>query len=386
MRSDKLSTFYDNRKKNYHSRTDALRLLLMPFAFFVLLGFPGEFGGYISVYSNFVPEVFFILFGFFTLVPDTEKRYKKLKKGFKRALRLFILMFISFVALSVIYCYYINPEASLFGTQTSIKRAIFNFFVLNVWPLPVGNSIWFVQSLVYAYLFFMLAEKTGLRKLYLPIFILLMLFTLSTGEFAAFLGFPHFGYSYIPGGALTRAIPYMLCGMLLRKHVDLLSKIPRHIYLLFFPIGLAAAIGEIELLRYFGKLVYTGHTIGFGIMALSLCCYSLSRTRVLKGFLSNHGRNYSRRMYALCQPVALLCWFITKMTNPQDLYIIYEYSSLISLVICYAITFLIGFVVFRIKDQKNNQKHKRGVPAERSVDEIAEESAEENIEESVEVQ
>ena len=343
MSDGKLSSFYDSHRYNYHSRSDALRLLLMPFAYFVLLGFPGKYGNYISTYSNFVAQVFFILYGFFTLVPDQSKRNLKLKSGLKRAFKLFVIMFFSCLVLSIVYILYLNPVGDLFATPSLIKHAVFDFFVLNVWPLPVGNSIWFIQSLVYAYLFFLFAEKTGLSKLYIPILIVLTAFMLATGEFAGFLGFPYRGYHYIPGGAVTRAIPYMIVGMLLRKYVDKLASIPRYVYIILFPVGLLAAIGEIELLNRIGKLVYLGHTIGFGIMALSLCCFTLSKAKVSKGFLSDHGRNYSRRMYALCQPVSLICWITTAIVNPQYLSQVKEYTCLISLVLSFVIAFIISF-------------------------------------------
>ncbi len=344
MSNGELSSFYDSRRNNYHSRTDALRLLLMPFVYFVILGFPGKYGGYISTYSNFVAQVFFILYGFFTLVPDVSKRRERLKDGLMRALRLFVVMFLVYLLLSAVYLSFFNPVSSLFSTPSAIKHTLFNFLILNVWPLPVGNSIWFVQSLVYAYLFFLFAEKTGLSKFYIQILVILAVFALSTGEFAAFLGFPYRGYPCIPGGAVTRAIPYMLVGMLLRKYIDKLAKIPRYVYIILFPVGLMAAVAEIELLRYIGKLVYLGHTVGFGIMAVSICCFTLTRAEVKNNFLSEHGRNYSRRLYAFCQPVSLICCIATVIVKPQFLLIVKSYSCFISFLISFLIIFAMSTV------------------------------------------
>ena len=346
MSDEKLSSFYDDRKKNYHSRTDILKFLLMPFAFFVILGFPGKYGGYISTYSNFVAQVFFILFGFFTLVPDKSKRNQKLKKALRSASKLFVIMFLSYIALNIIYLAYFNSLNLLLSSEFLRKRTFFDFLVLNVWPLPIGNSIWFIQSLVYAYLFFLIAEKTKLNKFYLPIMIILIIFMLATGEFAAFFGFPHFGYYNIPAGAVTRTIPYMLIGMFLRKYVDKLTKIPQFVYLILFPIGLLAAIAEIEILSYIGKLAYIGHTIGFGLMALALCCFALAKPTVKKNFLSKHGSSYSRRMYALCQPVSFISLVATTFINPSLSVFVTEYRCIISFIICFIIAFIIGLVKY----------------------------------------
>lgn len=307
----------------------------MPFAFFVLLGFPGKYGSYVSTYSNFVPQVFFILYGFFTLVPNEAKRRKKLKKALKRASKFFLIMFVVYLAINIFHLVYVDRGSNLFGTASAIKHALFNFFILNVWPFPIGGGIWFVQSLVYAYLFFLFAEKYGLNKFYVPILIALAVFTLATGEFAAFLGFPYRGYAYVPGGAVTRAIPYMLVGMLLRKHVDKLPKIPQWGYILLFPAGILVATAEIVLLRHMGKLVYVGHTIGFGLMAVALCCFTLAKQEAKTNFFSKHGRSYSRRLYALCQPVAYMCWIMVMVTKPELLPTVNQFSCVISFVLSF---------------------------------------------------
>ena len=357
MSEEKLSSFYDDRSKNYHSRTDILKFLLIPFVFFVLLGFPGKYGGYISTYSNFVPQVFFILFGFFTLVPDQSKRNKKLRRALRNAFELFVIMFLCYMVLNIIYFAYYNSLRGLFSSELIRKRTLFNFLVLNVWPLPMGSGIWFVQSLVYAYLFFLLAENHKLNKFYLPIFIVFTIFALATGEFAAFFGFPYYGYGYIPAGAVTRAIPYMLIGMFLRKNVDKLKKIPRFVYLLLFPVGLLAAIAELEFLNRIGKLIYLGHTIGFGIMALSLCCFAIAKPEAKKNFLSNHGMSYSRRMYALCQPVSFVCWIVTALINPGYIGIVRKFSCIISLIICFIISFFITLIKRKKYGSKKQKNH-----------------------------
>lgn len=346
MAEGKLSSFYNETKKYSHSRADVLKLCLMPFMFFVVLGFPGKIGGYISQYCNFVFQTLFILFGFYTLVPDKDQRFEKLKAALKRAFKLFAMMFITFMVLNVIYLACNDSLSYLFSENIIRKRTFFNFLVLNIWQLPVGNSIWFIQSLVYAYIFFIIAEKLKLNKLYLPILLLLIAFALATGELAGFCGFPYYEYSYIPGGAVTRAIPYMLIGMYLRKHIDKIGKIRNYYYLILFPIGLALAVGEIELLNYLGKLVYTGHTIGFGIMALSLCCFTLGKTTSRNNYFSYRGNTYSRRMYALCQPVSFVAWLLCFLINP--LYSIIERTndSLISLAICLLIVFVLDFIQF----------------------------------------
>lgn len=344
MSGTKLSTFYSDTSRNYHSRSDVLKFALIPFMFLVLLGAPGKYGGYVVTYSNFVAQAFFILFGFFTLVPDKTERMAKLKKSFRRAFKLFALMFVCFLAINIIFLAINNSLPYLTGESFMRKRTFFDFFVLNIWPLPFGNSIWFVQSLTYAYLFFIVAEKLKLSKLYLPILIILIAFTLATGELSAFCGFPIYGYAYIPGNFATRAIPYMLIGMYLHKHIDRLAKVPQYVHLVFFAVGLGAAVGEVELLRHLGKLTYLGHTVGFCIMALSLCCLALGKPKTVSNYFSRRGNSYSRRMYALCQPVSFALWLV--LTLAKTPYIIPERANdaIFSFIICFIIVRILDFL------------------------------------------
>ena len=335
-----LSLFYFDRINNYHSRTDILKLLMMPVMFIVLLGLPGQVGGFISTYFNFVPEVFFILFGFFALVPDPYKRRENLEVSVWRALIMFGIMLVVNILVNVIYLSYYNILPYLVGENIMRKRTLFNFLVLCVWPLPVGNSIWFVQSLLYSYLFFLFVERKKLTKVYFPLFIVLIIFMLATGEFASLCGFPYYVYDYIPGGFITRALPYMMIGMYLHKHVDKLPKIPQFVYLLLVPVGIGASVLEFWLLGISGKLVYFGHTIGFGITAIAICCFALAKPKVSKNFLSRHGDVYSKRMYVLCQPVAFFSWLGASLISPAFFAFVIKYVSVVSLVICFGIAVL----------------------------------------------
>lgn len=359
MTEQNLSAYYNLSKNNHRAAADMLMLLLMPLVFILLLRFPGKYGNYVTTFCYFVPQVFYILLGFFTLVPSRTARRRKIKASLFRAVIVFAIVVILNAIFSVLFISFTTEIGNIFDGESAVRRAIINFLVFNVWPLPVGQGVWFIHSLVYAYLFFMLIEKLRLSRFYVPILIVLSLIALAVGEFAAFFGFPHLGYNYIPGGALTRAIPYMIIGMLIRKYVDLLPKIPRYLYLLTFFAGMFFAAIEIGLLKYVGKLVYYGHTIGFGIMAISLCCFTLSKPLKKANYLSAHGRNYSRRMYILCQPVSLICCMITLMYIPQYYEIIENYKSVISFALSLAFVLIVSLIKYLvIKNRKNKYRHK----------------------------
>lgn len=343
MEEIKLSDFYADEKSRSVS-IDKLKLWLMPFVFFAFLGFPTRYGGYVTILSNFAAPAFFVLCGFLNLVPDSEVRLKKVQKALKHSLMLFLIMLLSYIAINILYLAYCDALNASIAAEIFRKRVAFNFLVLNVWvPLPMGSSIWFIHSLFYAYVFFLLAERLKLTKLYTPLLIILLAVMLATGEFAAFLKFPHFGYSYIPAGAVTRAIPYMLIGMLIRKHIDKLGKVSRFVYLALFALGLGLAFAEFEILNRLGLLIYRGHAIGLGIAAIAICCFAFVNPVVSeRDFYSNHSRNYARRLYILCQPVSLFVYIVGPFIYPMFILYYRQYDGIISLLICFIISLVIG--------------------------------------------
>ena len=346
VKNTTLSDFYDKNK--YSGLADLIKFCLMPFVFFAILGFPtfGGVGNYVSALSNFASLSFFILCGFFTLTPDRNKRMRKITRALKRSAIFAGVLFVVYIALNIVYLAYIGGLEKLASPEFSRMRTFFNFFVLNMWPLPIGVGFWFIQSLLYAYLFFFVAEKLKLYKSYVPVLIVLYVFMVLTGELAAISRFSLFC------GFLTRAIPFMIIGMLLRKYVDKLYRIPRVWYLITFAIGIIMAVGELHLLMRFNLLTNTDNMIGSTVMALSVCGFAVSDPGAVENFLSSHGRSYAMRMYALCEPISLLIWIMCREMFPAAYSAIKEFNSFICLAVCFFIAFFIGFVKYKIAHRR----------------------------------
>ena len=347
-----LSTFYNENGQS--GMVDLIKFLLMPFVFFSLLGapIPGIVGNYVNAISGFASLAFFTLCGFFVLIPEDERRLRKITRALWRSLVGFLLIFVCYVAINLFYLQYNNGLSQLIGPEVLRLRTPFNFLVLNVWPLPVGSSIWFIQSLLHAYLFFFIVEKIKLSKtwFYLTVLVLLLAFMLYSGEFSGLANFSLLGYSYIPGGAITKAIPFMIIGMFLRRGVDRLAKIPRFVYLISFFAGIACSVAELYLLSKAGKLIYTGNMIGYAIMAISIVCFAVTSPELDEdSFFGNHGRSYARRMYAFCQPCAFFLWFLFVLLDRLAIWLrISQYQSLICFAICFGLAVLIGWIRYKI--------------------------------------
>ena len=350
-----LSEFYNGRHRA--NNVNMIKTLLMPFVFFALFGFPvsGVVGTYVAALSNFAALAFFVFTGFFTLCPDPERRQRKLIRGVKRSFGLFLIMFISYLALNVAYLAVEGSLGYLASPEFLNKHTFFDFIVLNVWPLPVGSAIWFIHSLAYSYLVLFLIEKLRLTKIYLPLTIILFVVSLLGGELAKLIGFPYFGYNYIPGGTVTKALPFMLAGMYLRKNIDRIGRIPRFVYLITFVLGVLISIGERILLQNTGLLGYTGNAVGYAVMAFSVCLYALCDPDEEEGLLRHHGRSYTKRMYAFAQPVSFIICYIFQKFIPEIYSFIWDLRSVISFIICLALAFFIGFLRFQIASAKSEK-------------------------------
>lgn len=249
--------------------TGYLRLILMVFVCFWSFGSPDP-SGVVNSLSGFAIPAFFILSGYYVLDNKRNVRMEKTLRKIKRTAICFGFVFLFYAAINVVLI------IMHFESFTFSKRMLFEFLVLNVWPFNVGNNIWFIQAMLYAYIIIFIADKLKLMKFYkifIPILVIIMLLT---GELSAMLRFNIFGYQYIPGNWLTRALPYILIGRLLREMKKSVMKIQFWKFIIAFVIGGVLVIAEILCLGWFEFLGYQGHMFGYGIMAVAVCGLAIS--------------------------------------------------------------------------------------------------------------
>ena len=343
MEDFSISEYYDEGKIG--KGANALRFLLLPFMCFVLFGFPGDdIGGIVSTLSRFTAPAFFILYGFFVLVGDRDVRLEKLRRAVKRTGLTFLVLFVVYFAINAIY---LTATGVDWIPEIFRKRMLFEFLVMNLWPMPMGDCIWFIQSLFYAYVILFALEKLRLLRFYKPLLIILLLFMLISGEFAGIIRLDIMGYTYIPGNFITRALPYLLIGMFIRENQETLLKPKKGVYILSILIGLGLAYLEIELLYATGSLIYSGHLLGLGLAAIAMCCWALSVPMIGSSFATAHGRSYTRRIYALCQPVAFLLTIAAEQIGRYVPDIVEMFLSVITYMVCLLLAFLISLIKFK---------------------------------------
>lgn len=289
----------------YLPAADGLKFWLMPFVCFVCFGFPTRYGGNISVLSGFAPLCFFILCGFFALTGEDDER-ERLVNGIKRSAIMFGIMFAVCFGVNILYYLLTGAKVGALFSALFSKRMLFNFIVLCAWPFPMGESIWFIQSLLYAYIILYILNRLGIMRFRWILFILCAALMLFSGELAGLVGFRFLGAPYLPPNVFTRALPYMLIGGFIRNKIDSLSAVKAWVYLLMVPAGLALAYGEFEMLTRLGVLITTSHAIGLGLTAFGLCAWVLLFVDSRPNFFRAAGRPYARRIYLWSQLVAFL--------------------------------------------------------------------------------
>lgn len=331
-----------------HNRgADLLKFFLMPFICFWSFGFPDGVG-LVAALSGFAIPAFFILSGYFVLVEHRYIRMKKLTRAIQRALLTFGLMAVCYFLLNLAL---LTMDGVEWMPEVITRRTMFNFFVLNLWPFNIGANIWFIQALLYAYVILLIVNWFWGMKYYKLIMAASMIFMLLAGELAGVIGFRIYDYTYIPGGFLTRALPYVLLGRFLREKTEWLKTVKGWVYVLVFVLGAGLAFGEIYWLVRIGKLVYQGHMMGFGVMAAAVCGWAVSRPQMKRTFFSSQGGKYAKRIYALANPVYYGMLLLTSLALPQFYGIAARFAGIIvyavCLLLCGAIT-LIKKGVFRI--------------------------------------
>ena len=284
---------------------DALRLVLAFCVCVIAYGLPIEYGEYARYVCGFATITYFILCGY--LVTRESPHFEaRTKSAIKRTA-------ITFAVLAVIYFAINFILAKKFGGSimpSSPRRALFKFIFFNEWPFPIGQTVWFVQCLLYGYIAMYILYKTGLLKYDVIIFIVCMVINVLTGELAAVIGFSPFGIAYIPATVITRSLPYLLLGRFICRWVHFLEKIPKFTYFIICISGVAATLCEVIILEYYGKLLYTGHFIGNGILAAALVSIATVMPWLGKTSVTPYASVLARVVYYLHDPVGQVAYFI----------------------------------------------------------------------------
>lgn len=333
-----------------------MRFLLMIFAIIYTYGLQANLTELTGALFSFSFPALYIISGFLVL-RQSQDLEKRLLRTIGRTALCFIILFIVYLSLSLI----VAEKSTL--AMIATKRFWLDFLLLNICALPIGTTIWFVQALLYAYIFIYVIYKLKLLRLDIYIAAVCLVIAVLSGELSSLIGFRFLGHTFIGGNFLTRALPYILIGCFIYRKREFFGNLDFVHHICIFAFGALLAFGEYYLLGIIGKRAYVGHLLGMGIVAVALCLFTffVIGMELDSDDLRLHSRFELSIPYYISSPIYTLCMILFEKVEGLRYYF-GGIKGLVTLVLSvaslyayfYARSFIIGMIV-QAKERKSNK-------------------------------
>lgn len=264
--------------------------------------------------------------------------------------RKFIKSLLLFLGLGILYALLNIPALRMTGAGTAGLKRFFQWQYLkpllfwNLWPLTLGEPIWMLMALVYAYGICWVLNRLKLLKYDWILAAGLLVITIVTGELAGVIGFR--GGKPISGCWLNRALPYLLLGRVVYRKQEALTQLPDLAWGLGALAGIGLAIGEYALLKSTGNLVTGSHMAGYGILAFCLCALAGCYPEELPEPPDFPGRRVLLLAYAAANPINVFCIGLMVFRHADALSALYPYAGFILYAVVWMLTALVDAVVY----------------------------------------
>ena len=243
---------------------EKVRIILMAVFCYAVCGeLPGTAGN-IQMLCTFAAPVLYMISGYYVL-RKSEHRPDRILRTIQRTAFCLLALWIGYFVFNF---YFVGTQAVL--PQIMTRQFWVDLIVLGKWDLPVGSTLCYVQGLLYAYVLLYFLEKAHLLAYNGILAAALLLVAAVCEEFPALFGLHFFGYDFLFGGWLLRALPYILLGSWVHENKKKLWKVENKYYQILCAVGCVMILGEAALLSQMGKLVRRGHFIGTILVSVAL--------------------------------------------------------------------------------------------------------------------
>ena len=349
----------------FYPSLDRLRIILMFLMCINLFGFPTAFGGMVRTLCGFVPIAFYIISGYLVLqdnehlpplllsssfftdrpvIRQNDTRSKRIARAVRRSAVAFAVLAVAFFLINFFYF-----RSSGVNILPAFKdaRLWFNFLALNYWPFDIGSIIWYVQSMLYAYVIIWFLDKWKLLRFDWLISLLLIIVAVLSGELAGVLPINIFGYTYFHGNFINRALPYILLGGFIRRKMDKLGGVARIWYVVGIVIGSIMTVAETVILAHFGVPGYYGHLIGMAVVAFSVCMLAFQDCAPIPGFEAVFGipRGCLDMIYYIAQPVSIGLTMLLAKLDTEIVAAAIGFVGITVFIVCFLAVWLISLAV-----------------------------------------
>lgn len=358
---DELQNFSNDNKGKHKARNTSLFLfeaIACCLIVFMHCEFPGNFGFFMNSLAKFGVPLFFAVSGYFLYKEDASLS-KIRDKLLKRSYRIFLLLILSFT----IY-FFIGLFISCFGKNaigfsnylkdTINLRKIILLFTCND---PLTNGInWFMIALLFSYLVIYLFPKQFMNNdIVLYIVSGLTIFWIIFRIIAIKTNLQISGFSFSSGhfyqAWYTCGLPFISLGILLRKKIKLVCKIPTYLILILLFSSLTLIVIEQFLLRHF---IGTGLTYNIGciLSVFSIIVFSSKKPDLFSNSkILNAKGNWTTYVYIFHQAVIISLSFILS-TIGIDGTIISWTKPILVLALSVAIAILFNYCLEQIKGSR----------------------------------
>lgn len=342
---------HQHKHRYYHKEIKKMRTVLLAFAMLYTFGLHPAVRDIGYIVLGFAVPAFFIISGYLVL-RESEKIEKRILRAIKRTAICFVILAAVYFALSIA----VDPKATIAAVTTKIFW--FDFLALNIWSLPIGSTIWYVQAMLYAYIIIYIIYKLKLLKFDVYIAAICLAVTFICGDLSSFIGFNLFGHTYLGGNFLTRALPYILIGCFMHRRKDFYSDLKTKHYLLIGFAGLALSVIEFFALSFSKKQIYTGHMLGTTLTAISVCMFIFifEGMKLRSDYFKTLSRFEMMIPYFVCSPVYYFLMADFQAESGELAYFIGSIASIIVVAASYLILYLYAFTRKSIKESKEADK------------------------------
>lgn len=341
-------------QRYYIPAVKKMRFFLMICAILYSFGLYPGLGDLNGVIFGFSIPALYIISGYIVLHESPNKE-ERIKRTIKRTAICFFILFAVYLGISFL----LEPENTLATIKT--KKFWTDFLLLNMFSLHSGSVLYYVHSLLYAYIIVFVLNKLKLLKFDILFAILCLAVTVLTGELSNVIGFNFLGHTFLGGNFLTRALPYILIGSFINRKRKFFRELSLSNYLVMAFVGIVFTIAEYLSLSLTGNKVYVNHMLGMGLVAVAICliCFCIMGANVSENPLMRLTRYELAIPFFISSPIYwfLVLWFSEKGGTAN--YLI-GFGGVITLIIDIAIFFVYFLIRMLVMKLLEKSKHKTG--------------------------
>lgn len=316
------------------------KLIAVYFVVCIHCKFPGVIGDIIESLARFAVPFFFMVSGYYCLYQDKTDELVKMKNKIIRTLKLLIVANFIYVMWNGLRFYILGNSFNEIVENTLTAFSPDKWFHIIVFnDNTISTHLWFLQALLYCYIFMFIVLK---YKGYLISYIISG--SLLITHFICSYGFGLGGY-YIRN-AWFNGIPFFILGYFIHKHKMKIKAITYPYIMFALILGCMVTLIENHLVG--NKLVYLGTifiVISYFLIGLK------NENRMNKNFFASLGEYCSAEIY-IYHPIFIYVTFkifdLLFLTDQAFYYWIHPLTVMI------ATTFMayLLFILKKIKDEK----------------------------------